>query len=1633
MVAERAREPGSPAEFHPAVRAWLAEAFAAPTRAQELGWPEILAGHSTLVFAPTGSGKTLAAFLAAIDRLMFSPLPERAERCRVVYVSPLRALAFDVERNLRAPIAGIARAASRRGDRFHLPTVALRTGDTPAGERARMARTPPDVLITTPESLFLVLTSNARSILRSAELVIVDEIHTMVGTKRGAHLALSLERLAEIAKVPPQRVGLSATQRPLDVVARYLVGYEAAPHGTAPTPLPPWESPVRSGEKSQGGRGVGSVGTPAGSATDRAAPRPYRIVDAGARKAFDLKVVVPVEDMSRPGEVIEPGDGEIPEGPASVLQRRSIWPAIYPRLLELVRAHRSTLIFVNSRRLAERVAAQINELAAADGIDPIGGVVARAHHGSIAREQRVEIEDALKAGRLPAMVATSSLELGIDMGAVDLVVQIETPPSVASGIQRIGRAGHQVEGVSRGVIFPKYRGDLLATAAITRAMADGAVEATRVPANPLDVLAQQLVAICALEERTVDDLYALVRRSAPFARLARAQLEGVLDMLSGRYPPDDFAELRPRLVWDRLRGAVRAREGARQLVVANAGTIPDRGLYGVFLADGSEPGAGGEGRGTGGPEFPAPGRPGGRRVGELDEEMVFETRVGEIVVLGASSWRVVEISRDRVQVVPAPGEPGKMPFWRGDRAVRPVELGETIGRLTRELDAAPREKAAARLVSDHGLEPGAANNLLAYLQEQKAATGALPDDRTLVVERSRDEMGDWRLCLLSPWGGRVHAPWALVLQARLRAAGIGAASDPDALVPGADPETVWSDDGIVVRLPDRDAPPDASLLLPEPDEIEELVIRELGGSALFAAHFREAAGRALLLPRHRPGQRAPLWMQRRRAADLLQVASRYGSFPIILETYRECLQDVFDLPAFVELARKIRRRELRVVTVDTEAPSPFAATLLFGYVANYIYDGDAPLAERRAQALSVDQAQLRELLGEPELRELLDPQALEALELSLQGLDDDHHARSPDRVHDLLLRLGDLTIDELAARVARPTRGGEELPATTHELAERWAGELVQARRAIRVTVAAEERVAAAEDAGRLRDALGVPPPPGLPGAFLEPVPEALEQLVARYARTHGPFAAVDVARRYGMGEAPILAALRTLATAGRVLEGEFRPGASGREWCDPNVLATLRRRSLARLRKQVEPAGLAALARLLLDWHGIRAPGSSRAARDGGPDRLLDVTEQIQGAVVPASTLERDVLPARLPGYRPRDLDLLCAAGEVVWAGAGPLGERDGRIALYLADDLPLLHARQPEPPAGDVHDRLREHLGRHGASFFADLQAAAGGPPGLVVDALWDLVWAGELTVDTPGALRAFLGSGGRGNGGQAPRADRPIGQRRRIGPFRSRRQAPPSAVGRWSLLQADGATGPVPSPTERLRAVAQQMVARHGVLTRQAVLAEGLAGGFATVYPVLAAMEEAGRVRRGYFVTGLGGSQFADPGALDRLRALRESIPPDADDALPAVVLAATDPANPYGAALAWPRMEGTRLARAAGAYVVLVDGALAAYLSRGERELTTFLPDDEPARSEAARDLARALARWAAATGRVLPGWTAIDDAPPPQSPLARYLQEAGFAPAGRGFRLTGGVMSDELRVMSRAGNPTHHSSLITHHS
>ncbi|MEU4561761.1 ATP-dependent helicase [Actinoplanes sp. NPDC023936] len=1507
--------------FGPATREWFTAAFAAPTLAQAGAWRAIGAGRNALVVAPTGSGKTLAAFLWSLDKLAREPVPEQArQRCRVLYVSPLKALAVDVERNLRAPLTGIRQASGRLGLPPPEITVGMRTGDTPAEERRLFARTPPDILITTPESLFLLLTSAARDSLRGVETVIIDEVHAVAATKRGAHLALSLERLDALLERPAQRVGLSATVRPIDETARFLGGAQ-----------------------------------------------PVEIVQPPSAKTIEVAVEVPVEDMTRLDEVPDP-DADDPGGGRHT---PSIWPAVEERVLDLIEAHRSTIVFTNSRRGAERLCARLNELvverADPGALQPAPGagmpaavmaqagatqgappVVARAHHGSVSREERKQIEEALKSGTLPAVVATSSLELGIDMGAVDLVVQIEAPPSVAAGLQRIGRAGHQVGAVSRGVVFPKHRGDLLSCAVVAERMGEGAIEELRYPRNPLDVLAQQIVAMVAMDAWQVDELAALVRRCAPFAELPDSALHAVLDMLSGRYPSTAFAELRPRLVWDRGTDELTGRPGAQRLAVTSGGTIPDRGTFGVFLA-GSERAS---------------------RVGELDEEMVYESRVGDVFLLGSTSWRIEDITPDRVLVSPAPGAPARMPFWKGDSPGRPIELGRAIGARLRGLARAGDEKATATL-RDSGLDEWAAGNLVAYLREQREATRHLPDDRTIVVERFRDEIGDWRMTVHCVLGARVNAPWALAIGRRLSERY------------GVDGQVMPSDDGIVIRLPDTaDEPPGADLVAFDPEEITQIVEESVGTSALFASRFRECAARSLLLPRRDPRRRQPLWQQRQRSAQLLDVAREFADFPVTLEAARECLRDVFDVPGLAGLMREISGRKVRLVEAETQRPSPFARSLLFGYVGAFLYEGDAPLAERRAAALALDSTLLGELLGRVDLRELLDPGVVAETEAQLQWHTEQRTPRDAEDTAELLRLLGDLSAAELASRGAP----------------EEWALSLESARRAIRIRVAGEERWIGIDDAGRYRDALGVALPVGIPEAYLEPVADPLGDLVARYARTHGPFLAATCAARFGLGVFVVEQALKRLSATGRVASGEFTPGGAGTEWCDAEVLRMLRRRSLAALRREIEPVPPRVLAAFLPRWQQVG--GNAR-----GVDAVAAAIEQVQGVAVPASAWERLVLPARVADYAPPQLDELCAGGEVLWAGSGSITGGDGWVTLAYADSAPLLLPPPDEEfAATPLHQSVLEALGDGQALFFRSLADRVGSTDDTdLAAAVWDLVWAGHLTNDTLAPVRALLGGSGAHRAKAAPARSR---YRRPGRPAMPSRTGPLNMVGRWSRLPDRDL-----DPTRRAAALADLLLERHGVVTRGAVMAEGVTGGFAAVYPVLAALEERGAARRGYFVEGLGAAQFAVPGAVDRLRALAEPAELAKRTGPAAVVLAATDPANPYGAALPWPdrvvdsgdgepvAKAGHRAGRKAGALVVLVGGDVVLYVERGGRTLLSFT-DDPEALVAAGQSLAAAVRSGALGTLSV----ERADGESVNASPLRDALTAAGFRATPRGLRL-----------------------------
>ncbi|WP_460628370.1 Lhr family helicase [Intrasporangium mesophilum] len=1695
--------------FSPSTASWFRSSFSAPTAAQQGAWEAISSGHHCVVVAPTGSGKTLSAFLWAIDRIATEPVPEdRLSRCRVLYVSPMKALAVDVERNLRAPLVGIGHAATRMGLPVPDIGVTVRSGDTPANERRAFARTPTDILITTPESLFLMLTSSVREALRGVETVIVDEVHAVAGTKRGAHLALSLDRLDALLEQPAQRVGLSATVRPVEEVGRYLAG-----------------------------------------------GRPIEVVQPPSTKEWDLDVVVPVPDMAElAGSPVEiaPGVPDLSGPAAGNAPQASIWPHVEERIVDLIADHRSTLVFANSRRLAERLTARLNEIwedrlaEAAELPEPSapGGsptlseattsrglpgrhtpaqvmaqsgasrgapaVLARAHHGSVSKEHRAAIEEDLKAGRLPAVVATSSLELGIDMGAVDLVIQVESPPSVASGLQRVGRAGHQVGAVSQGVLFPKFRGDLVQTAVVVERMRDGAIESLRVPANPVDVLAQHIVAMCSMDDWTVGELESLVRRSASFASLPRSVLEATLDMLSGRYPSDEFAELRPRIVWDRVTDTLTGRRGAQRLAVTSGGTIPDRGLYAVFLASGDGP---------------------GRRVGELDEEMVYESRVGDVFTLGTSSWRIEDITHDRVLVTPAPGQAGRLPFWKGDQQGRPAELGRAVGAFVREIVGLGPERARDR-VRAAGLDEWAADNLIGYLGEQREATRHVPDDRTIVVERFRDEIGDWRVAVLSPFGGQVHAPWALCVAARMRERF------------GVDVQAMHGDDGIVFRLPDLEFDDDGpagsggaaggrgpassgvgqqllELVTLEPEEVNELVTQEIGGSALFAARFRECAARALLLPRRRPDRRQPLWQQRQRAAQLLQVASQYPSFPIVLEAVRECVQDVFDVPGLVALMTEIRSRAVKVVDVESSQPSPFAKSLVFGYVAQYLYEGDSPLAERRAAALALDPSLLSELLGQGEalaLRDLLDPEAVARTEAELQRLTPERGARDAEDLADLLRVLGPLSSTDILARVAQGFDPAD---------VEAALKELDAARRVIAVRIAGDDRWAAIEDAARLRDALGTALPVGVPQAFLEPVPDPLGDLVARFARTHGPFTVHTVAAWWGVGPSVAHDALRRLVSVGRVVEGELLPtesgGGHGPEFCDAEVLRLLRRRSLAALRHEVEPVSQSDLARFLPQWQGV---GGGLRGREG----LLRAIEQLTGAIVPASALETLVLPTRVVDYRPALLDEVMSSGEVVWRGHGSLPGDDGWVSLHLSDTAPLTLTPPDDTEPGQAEHVVLDALAGGGAYFFRALADRTGLADTELNDALWTLLWSGRVTNDTIAPLRALLAGGRTAHkrSTAGPRATRYAGRRGSLGRFGSLRgslagsslgsqgspgsaglsgasagaagspegvppgvtpdqlaaaetvasaramqagraagSGPPTGVGRWTALpQAET------DPTVRAVTSAELLLDRYGVLTRGSVVSEDVPGGFAAIYRVLAAAEEAGKVRRGYFVEGLGASQFASTGAVDRLRSMsrlpgggpagvsgqavdgtpggsdagnagavggrvdpferdewasartgpggipawsagRDRRPARRDERSgpPTLVLAASDPANPYGAAIRWPergvvdpedsRPKGHQPARKAGALVVLVDGDLVLYVERGGKTMLCW--SDDPDALQAAAD-ALALAVREGALGRLTvekaDGAAILGS----KHPLVQALSQAGFHMTPRGLRL-----------------------------
>ncbi|WP_315386096.1 ATP-dependent helicase [uncultured Stenotrophomonas sp.] len=1556
--------------FAPATRDWFASAFAAPTPVQTAAWAAIGQRQHTLVIAPTGSGKTLAAFLHAIDQLYRQRLDDPSpRRTRVLYISPIKALGADVQRNLQVPLLGVDAERERRGDPPVTLTVAVRTGDTPSAERARMVRRPPDILITTPESLFLMLTSQARETLREVDTVIVDEIHAVAGSKRGTHLALSLERLDALLQVPAQRIGLSATVRPVEQVAAFLGG-----------------------------------------------DRPVTVVDPASPRELDVRIVVPVEDMADLSAQAGPG------GERDGARAGSIWPHVEASILEQVLQRRSTIVFANSRGVAEKLTARLNELHAERtardaGLPPPTAVpeqygsftgstvsrvldspevIARSHHGSVSKEQRREIEQSLKDGSLRCVVATSSLELGIDMGLVDLVIQVAAPPSVASALQRIGRASHQVGGTSTGLVYPRTRRDLIdATVAIQRVLS-GQIEAVDPPRNPLDVLAQQTVAAASMDTLDVEQWYATVRRAAPYLALPRSAFDATLDMLAGRYPSDDFAGFRPRLVWNRQTGELSPRPGAKLLAVTSAGTIPDRGMYSVMLPEGEE-------------------RAGSRRVGELDEEMVHESRVNDVITLGATSWRIEQITHDQVVVTPAPGRSARLPFWRGEGVGRPAELGEAVGAFlaAMDADAATGDIAPAHLeeLRRCGLQPNAIANIVGLLDEQREATGVLPTDRRLVVERCRDESGDWRVMLHSPYGRRVHDPWALTLAGRIQDRW------------GVDPAVVASDDGIILRLPDSTGRlPGAELFLFDPERLRREVNQSVGSSALFAARFRECAARALLLPRTKPGRRSPLWQQRLRSAELLAIAQRYPDFPILIETARECLQDVYDLDALDALMQRLTEGSVEIAEVTTEVPSPFAANLLFGYVAEFMYGTDVPLAERRASVLSLDTGLLGDLLGQVDLGELLDAAVVDQVGLELQRLAPERKAAGKEGVADLLRELGPLSEDAVAQRLTDAAHARDHLLALQRE------------QRAFPLLLGGRWCWAAVEDAARLRDALGVALPEGLPTVFLQESADPVSELLGRYARTHAPFTTAEIAQHWGLGVAVADAGLDALAAQGKVLSGHFgvaqRAGVDAavgepsplarREWVCEGVFQRLRLRSLQAAREATRPAGREAYVALLLQRQDLIADAAV-ATRQGavpedgplqGVDGVLRVVELLAGVPLPASAWENQILPARVADYAPSMLDGLLASGTVVWAGHGKLGDDDGLVSLHpqelAAESLPPLAPFEASP----VQAAILQVLADGGAYFARQLVPAVasrvetvGSDPDALRDALWELVWAGRVTTDiwtplrhVPGArvVRPRVVSSARqGRYARGRAMMHPPGSEDAQSGLRDAASGA-ALAGRWSLVQR-----PATSDTVRAVALAEGLLERHGIVTRGAAIAEGIAGGFPALVQVYRGMEDAGRVLRGRFVEGMGGAQFAERGLVDGLREVADA---QAQQGLGVTVgLSAVDPANPFGPVLPWPAHSAVlRPVRRPGAMVVIGGGRLRMYLAQGGRQLLTWFDadaaDTDAVLTAAAQALAIALRRGR----RVSFTLELIDDQPVRRDAVSEALRAVGFSSAPKGL-------------------------------
>lgn len=1556
MSAKNASPP-LPDIFSQATRDWFTSAFQHPTLVQSQTWAVTAANQHALVIAPTGSGKTLAAFLYALDRLFregeekHSTPPSGKEKnvTRILYISPIKALGTDVQRNLQIPLQGISEARKKRASTEVTIRVGIRTGDTPPQERAKLSRHPPDILITTPESLYLMLTSRARESLRGVETVIVDEVHAVAGTKRGAHLALSLERLDALLAKSAQRIGLSATVRSVTEVAAFLGG-----------------------------------------------DRPVTVVNPPATRHPDIHIVAPaanlddvLADNSASGDAIHKG------------REGSVWPRIESGILDQILSHRSTIVFTNSRGLAEKLTARLNELylsrrqafpepqgepvhydsstgSTGNRAQDTGEYIARSHHGSVSKEQRAVTEHALKSGELRCVVATSSLELGIDMGAVDLVIQVATPLSVASGLQRIGRASHQVGGVSKGLFYPRTRRDLVDSAVIVECMYAGQLETLTPPRNPLDILAQQTVATVSMDPINVDDWYALVRRASPWKDLPRSAFDATLDMLAGRYPSADFAVFRPRIIWNRETGLLTARPGAQLLAVTSGGTIPDRGMFSVLLPEGDE-------------------QAGSRRVGELDEEMVYESRVNDIITLGASSWRIQQITRDQVIVVPAPGRSARLPFWRGEGVGRPAELGERIGDFIHTMSGDNAElRLSPRLRDDNVL-----SNIKGLIDDQKNATGVLPWSRHLVLERCRDEMGDWRVILHSPYGRRVHAPWALAIAGRLHAQW------------GADASIVASDDGIVARIPDSDGKlPDAAIFLFEPEKLLRIVREAVSSTALFAARFRECAARALLMPGRTPGRRSPLWQQRLRASQLLEIAAGYPDFPIILETARECLQDVYDLDALEQVIRRLNTGEIQISEVTTPAPSPFATDLLFGYVAEFMYATDAPLAERRASVLALDSELLGNLLGQGDPLELLDPEIIRQVEDELQRRATGRKAQGMEGVYDLLRELGPMTVEELAVR-------HEGTIADVRS----WLDNLSADKRIFPVVIAGTEQMACMDDAARLRDALGVRQPETLSSAWLHPVNTPLRDLFIRFSRTHTLFTRTQIAQTFGLGVAVADDFLRQLRDEGVLIQlragtASIADDARASTWVNEDVFHRLRIRSLHAAREATRPVPATSYVRLLLERQGLissadgspaRLPVSSGGMLEGS-DGVTRVIEQLAGVGLSASLWESQIFPARVRDYSPDMLDELLATGEVIWSGQKKLGDDDGQVVLHLRDYL----AETLSPPSGDsetlsdLQRAILDVLSGGGAWFAPQLSAmiqartqSSGNDewitPATLHEALWGLVWQGYITTDIWAPLRGLSRtvSASRQPSRRSPRMRR--GRPTYASPRPTSVAVPvsyttPALTGRWSLLPGERL-----NDTERMLAWTENMLDRYGVIGRQAVITENVPGGFPALQTLCRSMEDSGRILRGRFVEGMGGAQFAERHTIDRLRDLTSSN--TENQAFTPVALSANDPANPWGTLLPWPTHPSSLLpARRNGAFVVISAGQLRLYLAQGGKKMMVWSENEEMPSPEIFSALAGALRR----EPRLRFTLTEVNDKPVRQTTLFTLLREVGFSSSPQGL-------------------------------